>query len=81
MGTTHEIGKNVGDDLAEGKPTLPLIHAMRDGRRRSSAQVISAGHPRTAGSTDIQAVLAAVESTGAITYTSRAAADRGGAPP
>ncbi len=26
-----DIGKNIGDDLAEGKPTLPLIHAMRNG--------------------------------------------------
>ncbi len=24
-----ELGKNIGDDLAEGKPTLPLIHALR----------------------------------------------------
>ena len=29
--TSHETGKNLGDDLAEGKPTLPLIHAMRAG--------------------------------------------------
>ena len=27
----EDIGKNIGDDLAEGKPTLPLIHAMRNG--------------------------------------------------
>lgn len=26
-----ELGKNIGDDLAEGKPTLPLLHAMRSG--------------------------------------------------
>ena len=25
------MGKNIGDDLAEGKPTLPLIHAMQHG--------------------------------------------------
>ena len=30
-GDLHETGKNLGDDLAEGKPTLPLIHAMRHG--------------------------------------------------
>ncbi|MDH2926604.1 octaprenyl diphosphate synthase [Lonepinella koalarum] len=26
-----ELGKNIGDDLAEGKPTLPLLHAMQHG--------------------------------------------------
>src|SRR5438105_8754128 len=30
-GNQQDLGKNVGDDLAEGKPTLPLIHAMRAG--------------------------------------------------
>ena len=30
--TTEELGKNIGDDLAEGKPTLPLIYAMDNGR-------------------------------------------------
>ena len=29
--TTQELGKNIGDDLAEGKPTLPLIYAMQNG--------------------------------------------------
>jgi octaprenyl-diphosphate synthase len=29
--SSAELGKNIGDDLAEGKPTLPLIHAMRHG--------------------------------------------------
>lgn len=27
----EKLGKNIGDDLAEGKPTLPLLHAMRNG--------------------------------------------------
>jgi octaprenyl-diphosphate synthase len=30
-GVTADIGKNVGDDLREGKPTLPLIHVMKHG--------------------------------------------------
>ena len=30
-GDRAQTGKNLGDDLAEGKPTLPLIHAMRNG--------------------------------------------------
>lgn len=31
VGSSDALGKNVGDDLAEGKPTLPLIHAMQHG--------------------------------------------------
>ena len=33
------LGKNVGDDLAEGKPTLPLLHAMRHGNAQQSALI------------------------------------------
>jgi octaprenyl-diphosphate synthase len=33
-GNADAIGKNVGDDLAEGKMTLPLIHALANGRRK-----------------------------------------------
>lgn len=38
-GETEEIGKNVGDDLAEGKPTLPLIYLMRNGSAQAAADV------------------------------------------
>ena len=34
-----QLGKNVGDDLAEGKPTLPLLHAMHHGNE-TQAQLI-----------------------------------------
>ena len=33
------LGKNVGDDLAEGKPTLPLLHAMRHGNAPTAALI------------------------------------------
>ena len=33
------LGKNVGDDLAEGKPTLPLLHAMRHGNPQQAALI------------------------------------------
>ena len=70
-GTADEIGKNVGDDLAEGKPTLPLIHAMRHG---SPAQVALLRDAILHGrKEDIGDVVSAVESTGSITYTARAA--------
>lgn len=38
-GEVAEIGKNVGDDLAEGKPTLPLIYLMRQGNDQAAADV------------------------------------------
>ena len=33
------LGKNVGDDLSEGKPTLPLLHAMRHGNAQQAAMI------------------------------------------
>lgn len=67
----QEMGKNVGDDLAEGKPTLPLIHAMRAGTPEQAAvirQAIEHG-----GRENIAQVTKAIESTGAIAYTARSA--------
>ena len=70
-GSALEIGKNVGDDLAEGKPTLPLIHAMRHG---NPAQVeLLRNAIRNGERGDIRDVVHVVESTGGITYTARAA--------
>ena len=63
----EEIGKNIGDDLAEGKPTLPLIHVMRTG---SSEQAEVVRHAIEDGGLDqIDAVIHAVKSTGAIEFT------------
>lgn len=66
-------GKNLGTDLAEGKPTLPLIHAMRQGNPEQAAlirQAIELGQVEK-----LQEVLETVESTGAVPYT-RALAER-----
>jgi octaprenyl-diphosphate synthase len=64
----EELGKNLGDDLAEGKTTLPLIYAMENGseseRRMIRAAIVADGLPRLS---DIQSV---IESTGALRYTS-----------
>lgn len=70
-GTAEEIGKNIGDDLAEGKPTLPLIYVMRTGTPEQAETVRAA--IRSGGRQDIESVIGAVESTGAISYTSAAA--------
>ena len=69
--TSEELGKNIGDDLAEGKMTLPLIHVMRNGSEEEAALVRHA--VENGGKDEIDAILAAIESTGAIAYTSRSA--------
>lgn len=69
---SSEIGKNVGDDLAEGKPTLPLIYAMNEGDSAQS-QIIREAIEN--GSRDnMPAIMAAINSTGAISYTAKCAA-------
>jgi octaprenyl-diphosphate synthase len=68
-----DIGKSLGDDLAEGKPTLPLIHTMRCGTAEQAEVVrkaISAG-----GREDFARVLEAIRASGALDYA-RAAARR-----
>jgi octaprenyl-diphosphate synthase len=67
------LGKNVGDDLAEGKPTLPLIHALRVGGARQRDLIRAA--IEEGGLAQIDAVIAAIESTGSIAYTARRAED------
>ena len=66
IGDAAAIGKSLGDDLAEGKPTLPLIHAMRTGTAQQSALVRSAivdgGRDRFPG------VLDAIRASGALGY-------------
>ena len=70
-GNVEEIGKNIGDDLAEGKPTMPFIHAMRNGDPQTRELMRSA--IQQGGQEQIEAVRAAIENTGAITYTYRLA--------
>ena len=60
------IGKNVGDDLAEGKPTLPLIYAIKHG---TPQQVRLVRHAIEHGGRDeLAAVVEAIHSTGALDY-------------
>lgn len=63
-GDEAETGKHVGDDLAEGKPTLPLIHTMQRGTPEQAATVRDAiEHMNRAG---FPAVLEAVRASGAL---------------
>ncbi len=70
-GDAGTIGKNVGDDLAEGKPTLPLIYAMRNGTP-AQAELIR-GAIVNGGRTEFAEVVAAIAATGALTYARNAA--------
>jgi octaprenyl-diphosphate synthase len=60
------IGKNVGDDLAEGKPTLPLIHAINNGTPAQAALVRNA--IEHGGLNELAAVMEAIKTTGALEY-------------
>ena len=60
------IGKNLGDDLAEGKPTLPLIYAIKRGSPQQ-AQLVR-GAIQHGGREDLGAVIEAIRSTGALDY-------------
>ncbi|MCG6886054.1 MAG: octaprenyl diphosphate synthase [Proteobacteria bacterium] len=68
---SNALGKNVGDDLAEGKPTLPLIHAMRHGTPEQAAIIRTS--IEVGGLDQIDVILQTIESTGAIDYTARCA--------
>ena len=61
------LGKNLGDDLAEGKPTLPLLYAMWHGTPAQASLIRNA--IEQGGREQLSAITAAIESTGAIQYT------------
>jgi len=62
-----ELGKNLGDDLAEGKPTLPLIYAIEKGTEAQANIVIEA--IKTGSRDSFNAVYEIVKATNAISYT------------
>jgi len=59
-------GKNLGDDLAEGKPTLPLIHALTAGDEAQRAQIRTA--IEHGGIEHLDAIIATIEATGGLDY-------------
>ena len=66
-GDEQDTGKNLGDDLAEGKPTLPLIYAMRHGSEDQAAVVRVA--IEQGDITRFADVLQVIKQTGALEYT------------
>jgi len=63
-GELHETGKNLGDDLSEGKPTLPLIHVLKRGSAEQAATVRHA--LEHGGRDDFAAVIEAIRAAGAL---------------
>jgi octaprenyl-diphosphate synthase len=66
-----ERGKNLGDDLAEGKPTLPLIYALKNGSEPQQAAIREA--IRRGGLAQLEPVIAAIDATGGLEYTAELA--------
>src|SRR5690606_16717870 len=70
-GDAEAMGRYVGDDLARGKPTLPLIYTMREGTAEQASLVRKA--TQKGGTDDIAVISEAVEASGALDYTANLA--------
>ena len=62
-----KLGKNIGDDLSEGKPTLPLLYAMWHGTAGQADTIREA--IKTGGLDHLSVITSAIEATNAISYT------------
>lgn len=69
-----KLGKNIGDDLAEGKPTLPIINALNRGT--PTQKKLLTGAIEKGGLEHIDDVMEAIESTGSLAYTARLAGEQ-----
>jgi octaprenyl-diphosphate synthase len=67
----EELGKNLGDDLAEGKPTLPVIYALNHAPAAEIARLRTA--IEDGGLEDLEAITRTIESAGGLEYTARLA--------
>ncbi len=70
-GNAEELGKNLGDDLAEGKPTLPLIHMIHNGSPEQAELVRDAIN--NGRGDQLEAISQAINESDAIEYTLKAA--------
>jgi octaprenyl-diphosphate synthase len=71
LGDPAARGKNVGDDLAEGKPTLPVIYALQHGTETQRTLLCQAF--TTGGLENLDEVIRAIETSGGLEYTARLA--------
>lgn len=69
---SEEMGKNIGDDLSEGKPTLPLLYAMWHGNSEQQGLIRDAIEHNN-GMDNLDAILQAMVQTGSLTYTKQQA--------
>jgi octaprenyl-diphosphate synthase len=69
--TAEELGKNLGDDLAEGKPTLPVIYALANAPAAEAARLREA--IETGGIDDLDQITRLIETSGGLEYTARMA--------
>lgn len=67
-----EMGKQAGDDLAEGKPTLPLLHAMKHGSKAQS-ELIKSVIEQGNGREQLEPILAAMKALGSLDYAQKRA--------
>ena len=69
MADSDEMGKNAGDDLAEGKPTLPLLYAMWNTDSEEDKALIRDAIEQSNGLPHLTRIQQIMESTGALDYT------------
>ena len=67
-----DMGKNVGDDLAEGKPTLPLLYAMWHGNASQASEIRSAIQHGD-GMDNLTSIMTTMDQTGSLVYTQQKA--------
>lgn len=75
-GDTAALGKNIGDDLAEGKPTLPLIYTMQHGSEQEAALIRQCISADSVSEQDFAAVIKLVNASGALDYTRQLAEEQ-----
>ncbi len=65
----QKLGKNLGDDLNEGKPTLPLLHAMRHTKNPDDANLIRDAIEKGNGRHLLERILTIMQECGSLTFT------------
>ncbi len=76
IGDAEELGKNVGDDLAEGKSTLPLIYTMANGSSADRDLIQQSLRAESLTPPQLQEVIALVKNSGALEYTQELASTK-----